>query len=296
MVRPNAWRRGMRQVTWIVAGLAALLCAGAGAPARAQTDCSWPPTWNEVASREASGLYALDLTPFERPEHGWAIYAAAASQELGLPCPPTTPAFALALAGWQTDHGLLGTGVMDAATFDGLRLAWQGRRPFLALRARDVCPDPPPETALELAAPEETAGKPVMLRKGALIAYRRMVAQAKLALPEMAADPELLRIVSAFRSPAYDAERCAREGNCDGVVRAQCSAHRTGLAMDLMLGAAPGFAVDSSDDANRLFQVRGAAYRWLVANAARFGFVNYAFEPWHWEWVGEPIVAPPFHN
>ena len=28
------------------------------------------------------------------------------------------------------------------------------------------------------------------------------------------------------------------------------------------------------------------AYRWLVRYAARFGFVNYAFEPWHWEWVG----------
>jgi zinc D-Ala-D-Ala carboxypeptidase len=20
----------------------------------------------------------------------------------------------------------------------------------------------------------------------------------------------------------------------------------------------------------------------------RFGFVNYPFEPWHWEWTGEP--------
>jgi LAS superfamily LD-carboxypeptidase LdcB len=29
------------------------------------------------------------------------------------------------------------------------------------------------------------------------------------------------------------------------------------------------------------------AYRWLVANAGRFGFVNYVFEPWHWEWTGE---------
>ena len=26
----------------------------------------------------------------------------------------------------------------------------------------------------------------------------------------------------------------------------------------------------------------------LVKNAARFGFVNYVFEPWHWEWVGDP--------
>jgi LAS superfamily LD-carboxypeptidase LdcB len=44
---------------------------------------------------------------------------------------------------------------------------------------------------------------------------------------------------------------------------------------------------DSSADANRLYQVGTPAYRWLVANAARFGFVNYVFEPWHWEWIGQ---------
>jgi LAS superfamily LD-carboxypeptidase LdcB len=71
------------------------------------------------------------------------------------------------------------------------------------------------------------------------------------------------------------------------VVRAACSAHRTGLALDLDVGAAPGFMVDSSADPNRLFQSRTPAYRWLVRNAVRFGFVNYVFEPWHWEWRGE---------
>ncbi len=61
--------------------------------------------------------------------------------------------------------------------------------------------------------------------------------------------------------------------------------------MDLVLGAAPGFAVDSTADANRLWQTRTPAYHWLVDHAARYGFVNYPFEPWHWEWR-EP-VAPP---
>ena len=55
----------------------------------------------------------------------------------------------------------------------------------------------------------------------------------------------------------------------------------------MVLGAAPGFTVDSSADANRLYQTRTPAYRWLVNNAGRFGFVNYPFEPWHWEWTGE---------
>jgi LAS superfamily LD-carboxypeptidase LdcB len=93
-------------------------------------------------------------------------------------------------------------------------------------------------------------------------------------------------LFSGFRDPEYDAERCAAQANCNGLVRARCSAHRTGLAMDVYLGSAPGFDADSSADANRLWQSRTATYRWLVANARRYGFVNYAFEPWHWEWVG----------
>ena len=37
----------------------------------------------------------------------------------------------------------------------------------------------------------------------------------------------------------------------------------------------------------RLYMTKTPTYRWLVANAGRFGFVNYPFEPWHWEWTGE---------
>jgi LAS superfamily LD-carboxypeptidase LdcB len=58
--------------------------------------------------------------------------------------------------------------------------------------------------------------------------------------------------------------------------------------VDIDLGAAPGSRIDSSDDANRLYLSRTPVYRWLVRNADRFGFVNYPFEPWHWEWTGEP--------
>ena len=99
--------------------------------------------------------------------------------------------------------------------------------------------------------------------------------------------PALFQVFSAFRSPARDAARCEVDRNCQGLVRAACSAHRTGLALDLVLDTAPGLAVDSSADANRLAMARGFAYRWLLAHAGGFGFVNYAFEPWHWEWTGE---------
>ena len=132
-------------------------------------------------------------------------------------------------------------------------------------------------------------GKVMQLRAGALAAYEAMRSAARAEDPRIAADGRLMMLFSAYRSPQFDAARCAREGNCQGIVRASCSAHRTGLAMDLYLGAAPGFAPDSSADANRLFISRGPAYRWMVLNASRFGFVNYPFEPWHWEWTGEPI-------
>ena len=46
-------------------------------------------------------------------------------------------------------------------------------------------------------------------------------------------------------------------------------------------------SADSTADPNRLFLSRTVTYRWLLANASRFGFVNYPFEPWHWEWTGE---------
>ncbi len=103
-----------------------------------------------------------------------------------------------------------------------------------------------------------------------------------------------MTIFSGFRSPQDDEARCAAEGNCQGIVRARCSAHRTGLALDLALEPAPGRRVDDAADDNRLFMSRTAAYRWLVANAGRFGFVNYIFEPWHWEWTGEaPLPMSP---
>jgi hypothetical protein len=167
-----------------------------------------------------------------------------------------------------------------------MKTGWQAARPFVS--GHD-CPDPPELTALEAAAPEESdGGKIILLRTRVLAAYRRMVAGARAAVPDAAADPERLMLFSGFRDPAYDAARCAHEANCNGLTRAVCSPHRTGLAFDLVLGAAPGFDVDSTADANRLWQTRTESYKWLVVHARRYGFVNYVFEPWHWEWAGKP--------
>ncbi len=238
------------------------------------------------AARNAASFETLAIMPFRRTETGWATYEPWIKADIGTPCPAPTPGFALALARWRATHALGTNGVMDADTMAAFSRAWSSRRPFVQI-SKVACPAPPPEASLAPAAPAESyGGKTVLLRLRALEAYRRMVAAARAA-GVTAGDSRVLTIFSGYRSPSDDAMRCATEGNCKGVTRASCSAHLTGLAMDVYLAPAPGHRVDSADDVNRLYMSSTPAYRWLVANAARFGFVNYVFEPWHWEWTGE---------
>jgi len=243
----------------------------------------------DAAGRNREGLTHLTFAPFGRVEQGWAVYEPLVAQEIGSRSDVGDPDFADHLAAWQRAHGLRPTGVMDDATFALMKTVWQARRPFAAA-SRRACPEPPPEASLAVVpAADSYGGKIMLLRPAALAAYTRMLAAARAEMPALRTDRRLMSLFSAYRSPDSDAARCVRDGNCQGIVRAACSSHRTGLTIDLYLGAAPGFPPDSSDDINRLYVSRGAAYRWMVGNAARFGFVPYAFEPWHWEWRGEPL-------
>ena len=256
-------------------------------PATTVHSCQPAPAFASAAQQNGASLRTAAWSVFGRPETGWEIYAPLTAREIGIDCPGDAPGFAAALAAWQGDHRLPASGVMDAATLSALDRTWQGRRPFVVASAHGVCPAPP--IALANARVDEGyGGKQIQLRAGALDAYRRMVAAARADKPVLAADRRMLTIFSGYRDPAADAARCAKELNCNAVVRATCSAHRTGLAMDLFLGAAPGYPPDSSADPNRLYQSRSNAYLWMVAHARQFGFVNYPFEPWHWEWTGEP--------
>ena len=255
------------------------------APQDARSTCADGPA--KAARANANSLETLAWAPFGRGETGWATYAPLIGREIRAACAPDTPAFAAALAAWAGDQRLPSDGAMTPSVFARLKSVIQMRRPFVRWSAQGVCPSPPPAAALAWATPAEGyGGKLVQLRPGALAAYRQMAAAARRD-PAIAADPRNLTLFSGFRDPTADAARCAREGNCNNVQRATCSAHRTGLAMDVYVGQAPGFPPDSSADANRLYMSRTATYRWLVANADRFGFVPYPFEPWHWEWTGE---------
>lgn len=245
-----------------------------------------------AAGRNRQSFAAMRWAPFGVAEAGWDAYAPTIAEEIRTGCDPTTPGFAAALADWQQRHGLPATGEVEAQTVEAMRVIWMLRRPFVVETRDGSCPPGAAEAALlQAAADEGYFGKTVQLRPGALAAYRQLRAAARREAPAVRADPTLLALISGYRSPELNAAQCLADGNCGGPARANCSAHRTGLAVDLYLGAQPGFDPTSSADENRSFQSATPAYQWLVRNAGRFGFVAYPYEPWHWEWTGEPVVA-----
>jgi len=276
-------KKPLRPVWFLYACAALLLSSTAVLAAPRPAECANGPA--APATTNAASESTLLLNLFGREETGWLFYVPLMANAIGTDCPAETPGFAKALAGWQSAHGLPGSGIVDVATLQKLKQVWQAKRPFVVQSAHQ-CPAPPVESTLSQATTAESyGGKLIQLRADALAAYRDMTAAARKegVLPP---GSQLLAIFSAYRSPEYNAARCAEQNNCQGVVRAACSAHRTALAMDVNLGAAPGFGPDSSADANRLYISRTSVYRWLVKNAVRFGFVNYSFEPWHWEFIG----------
>jgi LAS superfamily LD-carboxypeptidase LdcB len=119
-------------------------------------------------------------------------------------------------------------------------------------------------------------------------AYKKMAAAAAFDLRlktdrqgDLAPEVQFLKIISAFRSREYQAGLRAASPNSGRAGLAVNSPHFTGSALDIYVGGEPV----STADANRAFQVKTPAYRWLVKNAARFGFYPYFYEPWHWEYV-----------
>jgi cell wall-associated NlpC family hydrolase len=124
-------------------------------------------------------------------------------------------------------------------------------------------------------------GKQVRLHRlaaDALTAMTRAARAAGLGAP-------LLEVVSGYRTPEHQQrlwERALRKYGSEKaasrwVARPGHSAHGSGRAVDLWLGIGPG--------SENVARMRGnAAHRWLIANAARFGFYPYEQEPWHWEY------------
>lgn len=255
---------------------------------RALASCSAFPEYGLAAEANARSLTSMQWAPYRRPETGWEFYAPLVAAEIATECPPQSRGFAAALATWQKLRQRDADGEFTAEDFVGLKAAMNSPRTVIRERGAG-CPAPPPPSLLSTATLVESyGGKTIQLRDEALDSYRAMIAAIRKEAPELV-QGDAFKIFSAFRSPDYDAARCARDNNCDGIRRARCSPHRTGMVMDIYLGQAPGYGPDSTADPNRRFIAQGGAYRWMVRNAGRFGFVSYPFEPWHWEWTRKGV-------
>ena len=257
------------------------------APQPAAAECKRSGGWSQAVQANAASLHDMAWSLPAKDSVGWEIYAPLVGQELASSCPADSPGFAADLARWQSAHGLPPSGLMDAQSFQTMWVGMLRRRPFVQAM-RDGCPAPPDAGELEAAGADETFGgqTAILARRDALQAYRTLLAAARAEAPAIRADPGALKIISGFRPPQADGTDCPPGQACFKLTRASCSAHRTGLAFDLYLGAAPGRDPTSTADDNRLYQSQTPAYRWLVARAAGFGFLPYPYEPWHWEWAG----------
>ena len=220
-----------------------------------------------------------------RTQTGWNIYVPLISYAIGTESGPDSAEFALAVSKWQQKSGLDGTGVLDRATLESFTKYWQSRRLGRgSLAATDSL----------LAAPIsdffDATRSPDLLQVEAetYAAYKRMIAAATKDLQlkisgsgELAGNDKFLKIVSAYRSPAYQEALRKKEPNAGRAALATNSPHSTGHALDIYVGGEPV----KTEDSNRLLQVQSPAYKWLVKNAHRFGFYPYFYEPWHWEYV-----------
>lgn len=237
-----------------------------------------------AAQANAASIDTLPHAPFGTAETGWRIYAPLVGAAALTSCEPTSPGFARALAGLQRSLGLKpADGRFTPATWAAVYRRMQAARPVTRVIAAG-CPPPPDASLLTQLKSAESYGKPAFILSGAAAALRKL-REAALDEPQFARQKTLFTVFSGYRDPAYDAARCAAQGNCDGRRRAVCSPHRTGTAVDLYLGIDPP---DSTAYPARRAIALSPAYAWLVCNAPRFGFANYAFEPWHWEWTGNP--------
>ncbi len=132
-------------------------------------------------------------------------------------------------------------------------------------------------------------GRPCRLQPAAAHAWQRMHAAADAAGIE-------LELVSGFRSVGYQQAIWRRKlaRGQDPLQIAQVSAipgyseHHSGRALDLASGPDPVLEQSFA---------KTAAYRWLQAHAARFGFresyppnnpYGIVPEPWHWCWQRQP--------
>lgn len=234
---------------------------------------------NTATERNSELRHRLDWSFGGMRQRGWNLYLPLIARLTGTDADPGSTEFARGIERWQRRSGLVADGVLELETWMAMVSSLQaGRR-----RGRGNLPT----GELVLAPPDvfHDPARPLELRyvdAAAYSAYRRMYAAATLSLGQETLSNGILKIVSAYRSPSYQAVLRRRSPNSGRAGLAINSPHFTGRALDLYVGGEPV----STADWNRQIQVDGRIYRWLVSHGSDFGFSPYFYEPWHWEFSG----------
>ena len=237
------------------------------------------PVFDHAASRNEVLKSELTWSFGGKSQRGWYLYSPLISSMIGAENEPASARFALKLSSWQGANGLQQSGVLDEKTWSQMVTALQSNRlQSITAPADDQLVTAPisdfydPTRAEELRRVERRTYK----------AYRRMI-KAAAEDPSLKLSPgdKYLKIISSFRSQEYQDQLRKQSPTAGRAGLAVNSHHLTGKALDLYVGGEPV----STKDENRAIQIKTPAYRWLVKNAARFGFQPYFYEPWHWEYV-----------
>ena len=162
-------------------------------------------------------------------------------------CPAFTPVAAENPGGGRIKDKKI-PGSSDIVTVKG---AFHPRVPLHRLAAVALAP-------LVCAARADGIKSPLLLPTGSRSGFRDPKQQAEA----------WQKALQKYGSPATASKWVAKTGS---------SAHQSGRAIDFYLGAS-----NSSGNVAKLRQTQG--YKWMVANASRFGFYPYKDEPWHWEY------------
>jgi len=250
---------------------------GRGLPVSVDSDAA--ATFGAAAKQNARLKLRLNWTFCAKPQRGWYLYTPLIRRLINTGAAPETNSFAEALAEWQRSAELASTGVLDQETWMKMVAVFQSRR------IKDRSTPAPQQLTLVPASDFFDAERPEDLRyveRQAYEAYKKLVAAAAADL-SLSSDENWLKVISAFRSPAYQSQLRKQSPRTGRAGLAVNSPHFTGRALDLYVGGEPV----ETKDSNRAIQVQTPVYQWLLRNADRFGFQPYCYEPWHWEYVGK---------
>ena len=244
--------------------------------------------FKKAANANSKSQFDLKWTFGRKTQNGWYLYVPLIQHEIGTDKNAGTIEFAKSLSDFQKVSGLKPNGIFDQKTMLEFVKLWQSRRIKNIVEAADD---------LLFYAPITDFYDPTRdlnllgVEKETYAAYKKMIRAAmndkslnlKTNGENLAEAEKFLKIVSSYRSSAYQQKLREREPNAGRAALAFKSPHFTGRALDIYVGGEPV----TTKDFNRAIQIKTPVYMWLVENAEKFGFYPYFYEPWHWEYVGK---------